>query len=244
MHIRTRRHTIAAVLASAGLVAGSGVAAAQTVSPNALPGTDDSAIQVAVGHDLATVEVDDVDETSTEVEGTIENTSDGPLNCAALDSPATSDAVTVTNADLVDRSLAFLTDNLVAGGGGLGIPGLNPGSLDVMLGTGSLGSLGLGDPAAVELDAIQQGQDAAELAGHYGTAQGFTLAEGETEEWTATLSVPTGDRTDFDAAALITCEQDDQWYAFAGYEEDDDSNGNGGGSLDLGSLDVGGSLGS
>lgn len=155
----------------------------------------------------------------------------------------TSDAVTVTHADLVDRSLAYLTDNLVAGGGGLGIPGLNPGSVDVMLGTGSLGSLGLGDPAAVELDAIQQAQDQERLDGHYGTATGFTVDADESADWTATLPVPSGERTDFDAAALITCSQDGQWYAFSGYEEVDEDDDGGSGSLSMGSLGSG-SLGS
>ena len=233
-----RRRNITALLAAAGLVAGSGVAAAQ-IAPMALPGTNDDEVQIAVGHDeLATVTVNEADETSTEVTGSIENTSDGTLTCGVPGAVGASDAVTVTYAGLVDRSLDYITGNLVAGGGGLGIPGLNPGSMDVMLGTGSLGSLGLGDPAAVELDAIQQAQDQARLAGHYGTAAGFTVDAGETENWTATLSVPTGDRTDFDAGALITCSQDGQWYAFAGYEEDDDNgNGNGGGgSLPMGSL--------
>ena len=99
------------------------------------------------------------------------------------------------------------------------------------------GTLGLGDPAAVELDAIQQGQDRARLAGHSGTVDGFTVLSGETENWTATLSVPSGERTDFDAAALFTCQQDDQWYAFAGFEDvDDDDDNGGGGSLSMGSL--------
>ena len=238
MQFRTgRRRSITALLAAAGLVAGSGVAAAQ-IAPMALPGTNDDAIQIAVGHDLANVTVDEVDEDSTEVAGTIENNSDAVLTCAAPGGNVQTDAVTVTYAGLVDRSLDYITGNLVAGGGGLGIPGLNPGSMDVMLGTGSLGSLGLGDPAAVELDAIQQAQDQARLAGHYGTAAGFTVDPDDSVDWTATLSVPTGDRTDFDAGALITCSQDGQWYAFAGYEEEDDNgNGNGGGgSLPMGSL--------
>lgn len=245
MHYRsTRRHTFLALLGAAGLVAGSGVAAAQ-VGPMALPGTNDDEVQIAVGHeDLATVTVDEVDESSVEVTGSVENTSDAALTCGAPGAIGQSDAVTVTYAGLVDRSLNYLTGNLVAGGGGLGIPGLNPGSMDVMLGTGSLGSLGLGDPAAVELDAIQQAQNQARLAGHYGTATGFTVAAGESHDWTATLSVPSGDRTDFEAAALVTCEQDGQWYAFAGYEDVEDDNDNGGGgSLDMGSLGMG-SLGS
>lgn len=236
MRINTGRHAFVALLGAAGLVAGTGVAAAQ-MSPMALPGTDDSTIQIAVGHDdLATVEVNAAGAEATEVTGSITNDSDDPLVCAAAG--GIGDAVTVTHADLVDESLAFLTGNLVAGGGGLGIPGLNPGSVGVMLGSGSLGSLGLGDDAAIELDAIQEAQDAERLAGHYGTASGFTVAAGETEEWAATLSVPSGERTDFDAAALITCSQGDQWYAFAGYEEEgDESDGDdNGGSLSMGSL--------
>lgn len=242
MQLRTgRRHTIAALLSAAGLIAGSGIAGAQIV-PKALPGTDDSTTQIAVGHDdLATVIVDEADADSPTITGTFENTSDSPLSCTGV---GDANAVTVTNADLVDRSLNYLTGNLVTGGGGL-LPGLNPGSLDVRLGTGSLGSLGLGDPAAIELDAIQQAQDQARLAGHYGTAAGFTVAAGATEPWEVTLSVPSGDRTDFDAAALITCtDENDQWYAFAGYEEEDENgNGNGGGSGSSGSVSTG-SLGS
>lgn len=240
----TPRRTLVALLGAAGLAAGSGVAAAQ-ISPMALPGTDDSTIQVAVGHDdLATVTVDAAEADATEITGTFTNNSEGPLSCSAPGG-ASSDAGTVTEADLVDRSLAYLTGNLVVGGGGLGVPGLNPGSVDVMLGTGSLGSLGLGDEAAVELDAIQQAQDRERLKGHYGTIGSFTVAAGASEDWSATLSVPTGDRTDFDAAALITCSDDsDQWYAFAGYEEtDDETDDETTGSLSGGSLG-GGSLGS
>lgn len=235
MHIRTRRHTIAALLSAAGLVAGGGVAAAQQTM--ALPGTDDSQQQVAVGVDgIATVTVDEADAGDSEVSGTITNDSDSTLSCGE---------VTVTDAALVDRNLAYLEGNLLPPAPPL--PGVNPGSLDVMLGSGSLGSLGLGDPAAVELDAIQQAQDAARVAGHYGTADGQAIDAGEDLEWTAALAVPSdgGERTDFSAAAITVCTLDGQGYAVAGYEEDDDSNGNGGnGSLDLGSLDVGGSLGS
>lgn len=238
-----KRHAIVALLGAAGLVAGSGVAVGQ-MQPQSLPGADDSTIQVAVGHDdLATVEVDEAGADATEVTGTFENTSGGTLMCAALgESQVTSDAVTVTEAGLVDRSLDYVTGNLIAGGGGLGIPGLNPGSVDAMLASGSLGSLGLGDPAAAELEAIQEAQDDERLAGHYGTAGGFTVDAGESADWSATLAVPTSERTDFDAAALVTCSQGEQWYAFAGYEPDDDSDNDGGGSLS-GSLDMG-SLGS
>lgn len=230
------RRSLIALLGAVGLVAGSGVAAAQ-IAPMALPGTDDSMIQVAVGAELATVTVDAAGADAAEVTGTFTNDSDEALVCATPGAFGASDGGTVTEAPLAVRSLAYLTGNLIPGGGGLDIPGLNPGSLDVMLGSGSLGSLGLGDPAAVELDAIQQGQDRARLAGHYGTVDGFTVLSGETENWTATLSVPSGERTDFDAAALFTCSQEDQWYAFIGVEEgsEDDDNG-GGGSLSMGSL--------
>ena len=48
MQFRTgRRRSITALLAAAGLVAGSGVAAAQ-IAPMALPGTNDDAIQIAL----------------------------------------------------------------------------------------------------------------------------------------------------------------------------------------------------
>lgn len=79
MQFRTgRRHAITALLGAAGLVAGSGVAVAQN-SPMALPDTDDSTIQVAVGHtDLAEVEVDPADADATEVSGSISNNSEGP----------------------------------------------------------------------------------------------------------------------------------------------------------------------
>lgn len=233
MQISTRRrHAFAALLAAAGLVASSGVAVAQ-VSPMALPGTDDSTVQITVGADLATVNVDDADEDATAVTGTFTNNSDGALTCATPGKFGVTDGGTVTDAALVNRSLAYLSGNILPSTGGL----VDTGSLAARLGSGSLGSLGLGDPAAVELDAIQQAQDQARLAGHYGTAVGFTVDAGETENWTATLSVPSGDRSDFDAAALFTCSQGDQWYAFAGYEEESDTDdSDGGGSLSMGSL--------
>ena len=230
----TPRHTLIALLGAAGLVAGSGVAAAQ-LAPTALPGTDDSTVQITVGAaDLAIVEVDEAGADATEVTGTIENTSGGTLVCHTPGATVSTDAGTVTDAALVNRSLAYLTDNTLPPAPPL--PGLNTGSLDVMLGSGSLGSLGLGDDAPVELDAIQQAQDQARLAGHYGAIDAIELADGDTEEWTATLTVPSGDRTDFNAAALITCEQNDQWYAFVGYEDADADDSNGGGSLSMGSL--------
>lgn len=230
-----RRHTVAALLSAAGLVAGSGVAAAQ-FQPNALPGTDDSRVQITVGTDLATVTVDAADADATEVTGTFTNTSEATLACANPSGPG--DAGTVTEADLVDRSLAYLESNTLPPAPPL--PGLNTGSLDVMLGSGSLGSLGLGDPAAIELDGIQQAQEDERVAGHYGTAAVTTVESGATVDWSATLTVPSGDRTDFNAAALFTCQQEGQWYAFAGYEDGDDSDdsdgGDGGGSLSMGSL--------
>ena len=64
-----------------------------------------------------------------------------------------------------------------------------------------------------------------------------TVLPGETLNWSATLTVPTGERTDFDAGVSFTCQQDDQWYAFAGFEDvDDDDDNGGGGSLSMGSL--------
>lgn len=76
------------------------------------------------------------------------------------------------------------------------------------------------------------------MAGHYGTVAGLTVPAGETRDWSAPLTVPSGARTDFNAAALFTCTQNNQWYAFAGYENEDDDNGGGGGSS-AGSLDTG-----
>ena len=237
MQFRTgRRHTIAALLSAAGLVAGSGIAGAQ-IAPMALPGTDDSTVQMAVGSGIATVEVDAADEDATAVTGTFTNDSAGPLTCSTPGAFGASDGGTVTDEALVDRSLAYLAGNILPSTGGL----VDTSSLAAQLGSGSLGSLGLGDPAAVELDAIQQAQDQARLAGHYGTAPGFTVAADATHDWTATLVVPTADRTDFDAGALFTCtDENGQWYAFAGYEEegdaDDAEDADGGGSLSMGSL--------
>lgn len=226
MRTHTGRHVLVAMLGAAGLVAGSGVAAAQ-FNTLALPGTDDSREQVAVGYDLATVEVDAVDADSAAAEVTITNTTDAPMTCSE---------VTVTEAAIVNRSLAYLENNVLPPAPPL--PGVNTGSLDVMLGSGSLGSLGLGDAGAIELDEIQQDQDRARLAGHYGTANVGVIAADDSTDLTVPLVVPTGDRTDFDAAALVTCTQDGQTYAFAGYENDDDADGGngGGGSLSMGSL--------
>ena len=206
-------------------MAGAGAAVAMPTTL-ALPGTDDAIEQVAVGHDLATVTVGDVDADSNEVEVTITNNSESALACSE---------VTVTTAALVHRSLAYLESNVLPPPPPM--PGLNPGSAVVMLASGSLGSLGLGDAAAVELDAIQRAQDQARIAGHYGTAAvGAVPADDETTV-NVPLIVPTGDRTDFDAAAMVTCTQAGQTYAFAGFENESGANGNGGGgSLDTGSL--------
>lgn len=225
------RRSVVALLGAAGLIAGSGVAAAQ-IAPMALPGTTDTAAQVTVGTDLAAVTVNAADEDATAVTGTFTNNSGATLVCRSTASTA-GDAGAVTDAALVNRSLAYLSGNILPASGGL----VDTSSLAAQLGSGSLGSLGLGDPAAVELDAIQQAQDQARLAGHYGPIDNFTVEDGVTRNWTAPLSVPSRDRTDFDAAALVTCIQDGQWYAFAGYEvtDDDDDNG-GGGSLSMGSL--------
>lgn len=227
------RKTLVAILGAAGLLAGGGLASAQ-IAPMALPGTDDSTVQIAVGTDLATVEVDDADEDATEVTGSFTNNTGGDLVCGTPGKFGVSNGGTVTEAALVDRSLAHLARNILPSTGGL----VDTGSLAARLGSGSLGSLGLGDPAAVELDAIQQAQDAERIDGHYGTVVGFTVAAGATRSWTAPLTVPSTERTDFDAAALFTCSQGGQWYAFAGYEEasDEDAGNGGGGSLSTGSL--------
>lgn len=45
-----------------------------------------------------------------------------------------------------------------------------------------------------------------------------------TQDRTAILDAPTVERTDFDAGARFTCtDENDQWYAFAGYEEEGDA---------------------
>lgn len=229
----TSRHTLIALLGAAGLVAGSGIAAAAEIAPLALPGTDDATVQIAVGTNLATVSVDEAGKEDTAVTGTFTNKSAGDLVCSTPGKFGVTPGGTVTDAALVDRSLAFLAGNILPSTGGL----VDTGSLAARLGSGSLGSLGLGDPAAVELDAIQQAQDQARLAGHYGTVAGITVPAGATAEWTAPLAVTSGPRTDFDAAVLFTCTQANQWYAFAGYENEDDAgDSDGGGSLSMGSL--------
>lgn len=63
--------------------------------------------------------------------------------------------------------------------------------------------------------------DRARIAGHTGEIAPFTLQPGTTEHLEVTLGAPGhGERTDFDAAALLYCTdaQDQQAYVFAGYE--------------------------
>lgn len=231
-HSSPRRAAVA-LLSAAGLLAGSGLAAAE-VAPMALPGTDDSTSQMGVGGpDRGEVTVDAAGADATTVTGSFKNTSDASLSCRTLGVGGSSPAVTVTDAETVRMSIAYLSDNLLPPPSPM--PGLNPGSMGVMLGSGSLGSLGLGDDAAVDMDKIQKAQDKSRVAGHYGTAPDFVVAAGASVDWTVTLTLPNaGKRTDFNAGALVTCEQGGNWFAFAGFE-DDASNG-GGGSLSMGSL--------
>lgn len=242
-----QRTTVTTSIATAAALclAASGLASAQ-IAPAALPGTGADRVQVVVGSDLMDVTMDDFDTEATEVTGTITNNSEDAFNCwqAGTESYQAGPAGTVTRADLVQRSLDYMSNNVLPPPPPM--PGLNPGSLDVMLGTGSLASLGMGDPGAIELADIEAQQDQARIAGHYGAVPQFNVPAGETLDWTATLTVPSGDRTDFDAAALFTCQHqtgDNQWYAFAVFADAENGDGTGGGSLPAGSLSMG-SLGS
>ncbi|MDV8000781.1 hypothetical protein [Rhodococcus sp. IEGM 1408] len=244
MRSRPTRHAVVALLSAAGLVAGGGLAAAD-MSPMALPGTNDGLIQVALGKGLATVVVNAAGADAAEVTGTFTNESNVLLYCSDLSGGSTA---TVTDAAIVSQSLAFMSGNLVPGNWDNQFTAAESGSV------GSLGSAGTDGTPADELAGIQQDQDRARLAGHYGTVDvGFTVEPGEEIPWSATLTVPTGDRTDFDAAALFTCRQartfeyedypgeyfmdvDDQWYAFAGYEENVEQDNGSGSSLSTGSL--------
>lgn len=247
-----RRTAVSAscALAAATALAAAGLASAQ-MAPAALPGTGAAEDQIVVGSDLVTVTVDPAGADATEITGTLTNNTESDFSCRQPGGNLTTPAGTVTDAALVRRSENFLAGNVVPQPNTLG---LDTASLGAMLGTGSLGSLGLGDPAAAELAEIGDAQNRARLAGHYGEVRpGFLVPAGSDREWTATLTVPSGERTDFVAGAMFTCQRTDatgQWFAFTGFEEpaDDDDNGNGGGSLPGGSLGMGslplGSLGS
>lgn len=248
MAISRQKAAIIALLSAVGIGLGTSEAVA-----GPLPALDDNN-RVVVGSDSATVKVAKVDATNTDVEVTVSNNGDVPLVCAdpAQSSPQGA-GVTVTEASVVKSSMDFLENHVVVKNPAAAL-GLNPSSVDSVLNSGPLGSLGLADPGAVAGIAIQDAYNSALLAGHTAVSDTVDVPAHETTTLTLTLSQPTsGKRTDFDAGAIVTCtydandsefkEADPEWFAFAGYEDGVDpdalpgnENDSPSGSLGTGSL--------
>ncbi|AZA10986.1 hypothetical protein [Corynebacterium gerontici] len=128
----------------------------------------------------------------------------------------------VTEARIVTDSMNYYRAQPFLPKNGQNVPLLGVIPTDVFLQyvpQGSAGNL-LGSDTAARAELSRQ-WDRARIAGHTGEIAPFTLQPGASETLEVKLGAPGhGERSDFDAAALLYCTdvQDQQAYVFAGYE--------------------------
>ncbi|MCT1434395.1 hypothetical protein [Dietzia maris] len=207
---------------------------ASAVAQAQIPGAIDTGTVVITTSDRLIVSVDPAGANATQIAGTIRNTTGNTFRCAVPGILDKEYPAQVTEAEIVERSMAYYSRNIYQpiGGVELDIEGpialdpLNFGSLMDYFPTGSMIEP-LGDTRAEYMN-IQAAQDDARIKGHtgdprVGNATAFNIGGGATVNWTAQLGVPaSGIRTDFDAAAMFYCKNTsgspELHYVFAGYE--------------------------
>lgn len=228
------RRTLATLFAVALGTAAPAAAHAQ------IPGTLDSGNVVIAYSNLLTVTVNPAPANSTQVTGTIQNTTGNTFRCGTpgldIDRNAVEYPGQVTEAAIVARSMKFYSQNIFQPIGAI--------PLDITLPSGSaLNALDFGSmlnyfptgswieplgKTRAEYMNIQGEQDTARVNGHTGDPRvggnvAFNVSGGATVSWTAALGTPaSGIRTDFDAAAMFYCQNTTGsprlHYVFAGYE--------------------------
>lgn len=232
-------------IAAALAVATAPVASAQ------LPGVDNNTQVFPVDDTRILIAVDEPELEAGTVGVTVQNNTDQALTCTGING---GQAGAVTTAEIAAKSVDFYAE----------FPNSDLSPIDIDLDVPSLlaGSVGdLGDDLAIDLGSIvgmvpgsaaglvypEQGALAdiggdfsqARLGGQYGpmgqslsipaqTAQPYTVELGQTSR---------GERQEFQAAAVLTCELNGQRYIFHGYQGGEPPAGGGGsGSLSAGSL--------
>lgn len=205
-----------------------------------IPGALDSGYVVITNSNLLTVTVNAAGANSTQISGTIQNTTANTFRCGTPGLDIDRDEVEypgqVTEATIVARSMTFYSQNIFQPVGafplditlpaGSALNALDFGSMLDYFPTGSwIEPLG---KTRAEYMNIQAEQDAARIKGHTGDPRvgsntAFNVSGGGTVSWTAALGTPaSGIRTDFDAAAMFYCRNTtgspQLHYVFAGYE--------------------------
>ena len=216
-HKAVRRAAAVALTATAVFATG-GVANAQ------IPG-ENRAMQVFPVDDRRIQLVVDGPDASGSVSGSIQNNTDGNLNCTGVDG---SPAGTVTRDTIVARSVDFYAQfpysplapfeiDVEAPVGDLGETAFDLGSA-VGSAPASLADMLWPDLAAIM--PIAQEYDEARLAGQAVTMGNTISVPARTSE-TFTVQLPrpsAGERQDFGTGVFVTCVLDGQRYVFHGYE--------------------------
>ena len=232
-------------------IAAAFVAATAPAASAQLPGVDNNTQVFPVDDDRILVAVEEPDLEAGIVGVTIQNNTDEALTCSGIDGGS---AATVTTAEIAAKSVEFYRQ----------FPNseLSPIDIDVSVPSALAGSVGdLGDDLAIDLGSIvgmvpgsaaglvypEQGALAdiggdftqSRLNGHHGPmGQTLNIPAQTAEPFTVELEQTSrGDRQEFHAAVVMTCELGGQRYIFHGYQGDEPPAADtGSGSLSAGSL--------
>lgn len=220
--IRTIFRGGVAVVAAAGLAAGTGLAGAQ------IPGGDPGGNVVKTDSNALLVTVDDAAPNAAQVTGSIENMTGNNFRCGVPDGEGGELPGQATTAEVVSLTVDHYARNIYSGPDGFDIPlvgdDLALGSLeDVLPGGGSSDMFASSGGDDVNVTTAQQ---AARVAGRVGDPRvngstAFNVPAGQSVDWTAQMTTSsTGDRGEWQAAAAFYCidQVTDLHYIFAGYE--------------------------
>ncbi len=219
------RSALLAAVTLTALATSSAVAGAQNVIPG-----DVNAGKV-VGTSLPGVSVTVTQPSLSAVTVAVANSSGLNLRCAGPDTNGTVGA-TVTRAPIAQAAVQYYANfahkaDPVSVFGSSGNVQNQNGTITAQVPFGPvLGLLPSGSVAPIVGDAyaardwISRSNNAALMAGHAGTISQFSVNNGTTQTYTATLSPPSnGQRTDFAAGAFLVCtDPNGRAFAFAGYE--------------------------
>ena len=209
-----------AVLAAAGLAAGTGLAGAQ------IPGGNTGGNVVKTDSNDLLVTVNDTAPNASQVTGSIENSTGNNFRCGVPAGDGEELPGQATTAQVVSLAMDYYTRSIYSGGDGFDIPmvgELNTGSLDDILPSG--GSSGIGGSSEAG-DDVTTAQQAARVDGRTGDPlvggnSAFNVNASQTVNWTASMTVSsTGNRGEWQAAAMFYCidQVTEEHYVFAGYE--------------------------
>ena len=257
--------TLGATAASAALlVAGAGVATAQTP----VPGDDDEGRTALVNEPGVTLEIVDVDREAGNVEYSMTNDHGASLTCEAVnENEDNRPGATVSTEDVIAQGENFYRNHQIRDAGEFGFeesfPFVGGGGMLVefwpllqMIPTGSAAG-SLSDQVIAQAGVVNS-HDQALVRGMAGYDSSFSIGNGDTVERTISLGPPAqGERGDDELGVIVMCGEggtqgDQQLYVWTAYESGEAPQPEPGtGSLDGGSLGSngdgsldGGSLGS